>query len=123
ARRPLPGAPAVTKNNKPLRPSAIMPSRASVVGGTVLALAAAAGWLFATRHAWRRRDTGRLVVLLVGLLAIAGQFYFAIEYPYETMGPVKGAYLQFAGPIYCATTGLVVGLLWKRRGGWPRLLA
>jgi 4-amino-4-deoxy-L-arabinose transferase-like glycosyltransferase len=96
---PAAGTPAVTKNNKPLRASVVGLSRASVVGGTVLALACVVGWLIAMRHVWRRRDEARSIVVLVGLMATVGQLYFAVGYPYETMGPVKGAYMQFAGVV------------------------
>jgi hypothetical protein len=117
------GVPTVIKNAKPVRISAMPLSRASMVGGTFLAAATVIAWLIAARVLWRRRDDVRLMPLLVGLLAIVGQLHFATRYPYDTMGPVKGVYLQFAGPVYCAMTGLAGGLLWGRRRPLPRLTA
>jgi 4-amino-4-deoxy-L-arabinose transferase-like glycosyltransferase len=122
-RPPAPGTPTVKFNSKPMRVSAILPSRGSVVGGTALALLAVAAWLISARRLWRRGDDGRLVLLLVGLCAVLGQLHFAIRFPNDNLGPIKGAYLQFAGPVYCALAGLAIATLWNRRGIVSRLLA
>jgi hypothetical protein len=59
----------------------------------------------------------------VALLATVGQLHFAVRFPNDNSGPVKGAYLQFAAPVYCALTGLAIAALWNRRTVLSRLLA
>jgi 4-amino-4-deoxy-L-arabinose transferase-like glycosyltransferase len=113
---PKPGVPAVVINRRPMAASAILPARLSVMGGTALAFLAAAAWFVAARRLWRRGDDGRLVLLLAGGLAILGQLHFAIRFPTDTVGPVKGAYLQFAAPVLSALTGIAIAWLWARRG-------
>jgi 4-amino-4-deoxy-L-arabinose transferase-like glycosyltransferase len=119
-----PGTPTIPVNNgKPMRASALLPARGSVLGGTALAALAAAAWFFSARRLWRRGDDGRLVLLLAGMFAVVGQLSFAIRYPNDHAGPIKGAYLQFAGPLYCALAGLAIAALWNRRGIVARTLA
>jgi 4-amino-4-deoxy-L-arabinose transferase-like glycosyltransferase len=117
------GVPAIRINQKPMRADAALPARAAVYGGTVLAALAFLAWMVATRTLWRLRDHGRLAVLLVAPLAALGQLHFAIRFPYDTFGPIKGAYLQFAAPVYCTLCGVAIAALWKRRQIIPRLLA
>jgi hypothetical protein len=121
--RPAPGAPVLSINSKPLRPSALLLSRASVLGGTGLALLAVAAWLILARTLWRRGDHSRLVLLLVALLATLGQLHFAVRFPNDRSGPIKGSYLQFAGTVFCGLAGLAIATLWNRRRIVPRLLA
>jgi hypothetical protein len=121
--RPGPKTPTMSINGKPMRASALWPSRASVVGGTALALLAVAAWLVAARTLWRREDDGRILLLLVGLLAVVGQLHFSIQFPVDHHGVTKGAYLQFAASVYCALAGLAIATLWNRRGILSRLLA
>src|SRR6185503_12573253 len=93
--------PSVVINGKAMPEGAVAPARRSAAGGTALAALALAAWWGATRALWRRRDHGRLAILLVGMFAVLGQLHFSIQYPYDPFGPIKGAYLQFAGPVYC----------------------
>jgi hypothetical protein len=112
--RPKPKQPVMMINHKPMRADAMVPAGRAVVGGTVLAALAFLAWLTAAAALWRRRDHARLAVLLVALLAALGQLHFAIRFPYDAFGPIKGAYLQFAGPVYGALAGLAIATLWKR---------
>jgi 4-amino-4-deoxy-L-arabinose transferase-like glycosyltransferase len=124
APKPSPGLGGSTLaiNGRWMRPSAIAPARRSVAGGIALAVLTVAGWLCAARALWYRRDHGRLTILLVGLFAVLGQLHFAIQYPYDPFGPIKGAYLQFAGPVYCGLTGFTLAALWRHRTLLSRLL-
>jgi hypothetical protein len=56
-------------------------------------------------------------MLAVPVLAIAGQLHFAISFPVDKTGPVKGYYVQFAAPALYALFGLAVEWLLRR----PRL--
>jgi hypothetical protein len=93
----------------------------SVVGGTLIALVTMIAWFAAARRLWRRRDDGepdpRFALLLAPLVGLLGQLHFAIKYPNDNFGPIKGAYLQFIAPVLCALFGVGVAWMW-RRGGW-----
>jgi 4-amino-4-deoxy-L-arabinose transferase-like glycosyltransferase len=121
--RPGEGVPSVQYVYKPMRASAVAPARASVMGGTLLFALAAAAWVVAARRLWWRGDDGRLVLLLAALLPVLGQLHYAIKFPADGQGPIKGAYLQCAGPIYCALAGFAIVWLWNRRKLAPRALA
>jgi hypothetical protein len=111
--------PAIRANFRSLRPAALWPSRASMAGGTVIALVTAGAWFAVLVASWRRRAYGILGLLLVPLLAVAGQAHFTVMFPSDVLGPVKGVYLQFAaGPLF-GLFGLGVAWLWQRRAGRP----
>jgi hypothetical protein len=38
-----------------------------------------------------------------------------VRFRVDDAGPIKGAYVQFVGPIFCALTGLAIAWLWNRR--------
>jgi len=122
---PMPTAstPQTTINNRVIRLSALAPMRRSVAGGAVLALLAALAWVVATRTLFFRGDHPRLFLLFIAAGAVAGQLHFAIKYPSDHMGLIKGVYLQFAEPVYCALTGLAMATLWNRRCIATRVLA
>jgi hypothetical protein len=120
---PKAGMPRTLINGKPLRLAAFLPAQLSAVGGTALALLAAAALLVAGRAAWRRGDYARLLLLLAVPLAVAGQLHFAIRFPKDHFGPIKGVYLQFVAPIFCALSGLAIAALWNRRNPVTRVLA
>jgi hypothetical protein len=103
----------------PLRAAAVSPY--AVMGGTWMALTTMVAWLIATFAAWRSRNVGNLVLLLVPLVALLGQLHFAVKFAVDAQGPVKGAYMQFAAiPLY-GLYGLAVAWSWKR--GWSGRLA
>jgi hypothetical protein len=91
----------------------------SVMGGTLIALVTVVAWFGAARVLWRRRDDGepdpRFVLLVVPVLALLGLMHFVTKYPNDNLGPIKGAYLQFAAPVMCALFGLGVSWMWERR--------
>jgi hypothetical protein len=89
-------------------------SRVSVAGGTVLALAATAAFFGALVAALRQRRADWLFLLSVPLFAALGQVYFATRYPIDSLGVIKGAYLQFASPPLCALVGAAAAWLWAR---------
>jgi 4-amino-4-deoxy-L-arabinose transferase-like glycosyltransferase len=96
-------------------------SRASALGGTLIALATTGAWLGVFAAAWRRRQLGRLILLFVPLLAVLGQMHYAMQYPNE-VGPVKGLYMQFAAPPLFALYGVACSWLWRRRATRPAAL-
>src|SRR5205085_7782734 len=94
----------------------------SVMGGTVVALVTLLAWFGTMRALWRRRADGdpdpRLALLLAPFGAFLGLVHFVTKYPNDTLGPIKGAYLQFAAPVLCALFGVGVAWMWRRRARW-----
>jgi hypothetical protein len=90
----------------------------SVAGGTLIALVTTMAWFGAVRRLWRRRRDGepdpRFALLLVPLIGLLGQLHFAVKYPNDNFGPIKGAYLQFVAPVLCAMFGVGIAWMWRR---------
>lgn len=92
-----------------------LPASLSVDGGTFLVALIAVAWVCIAVHLLRRRDVGRLVVLLFPLVGVLGQLSFAIQFPYDFEGVVKGSYLHFAvAPLY-GVFGVAMVWLWRTR--------
>jgi hypothetical protein len=95
----------------------------SVMAGTAIALITVLAWFGVVRALWRRRDGDgepdpRFALLLAPLVATLGQLHFAIKYPNDNFGPIKGAYLQFVAPVMCAVFGVGVDWMWRSRARW-----
>ena len=112
----------IMSNVGPVRRETLIPSRLSVMGGTIIALTLFCCWLASLRALWRRREVERLPLLLAPPLAIAGLLYFTVAHPFDSEGVIKATYVQFGcAPLY-GLFGLAVESLWNRgRGG--RVLA
>jgi hypothetical protein len=92
-------------------------ARASVIAGIVIALVCGLASVFAAVRLLRRREVARLLVLAIPAFGLAGQAYFAVVYPFDFEGVVKGVYYQFAALPLCAVFGLAVSSAWRQ----PRL--
>ncbi len=107
-------------------PDGILPrvfeaSRGSVIGGTVIALATLVAAFVALRTTLRRRDFGRLALVLVPLVTTAAALDFATKFPIDHYGVIKGEYMTFgAGPAY-ALFGLAAHWASQRVRRWPLL--
>jgi hypothetical protein len=106
--------PAVKLNFRGLSLSAISIMQASVAAGLLIAIATAAGLLTGLWRALRRRDVAIVVLCAMPILAIFGQLYFSVRYPYDGWGPVKGNYLLFASAPMFAAYGATCSWMWKR---------
>lgn len=87
-----------------------------------MAVVTGLAWLIAARRMARRRDA-RLVPVLTAALAVAGQLHYAVSFPADDWGPVKGAYLQFAAPAFFALFGIAADALGRRRRTRPLAVA
>ncbi len=113
--------PTETYNTRPVPLRAAALSSYAVVGGTWIALTTMVAWWVVAFAAWRSRNAGNLLLLLVPLIALLGQIHFAQKFAVDIQGPIKGAYMQFAAiPLY-GLFGLAATWGWKR--GWPEKLA
>jgi 4-amino-4-deoxy-L-arabinose transferase-like glycosyltransferase len=110
---PLPGEPSALGNYKPLRPDVLAVSRPAMAGGTIIFLITTCALIMGIRSSLRRRNVEDLALCLVPLLAVAGQCHFATQFPNDSEGLVKGAYLQFAAPPLCALFGLALAWCWR----------
>ncbi len=107
-------------NTRPLTPRLVGLSRGTVLGGTIILMGTLAAWAVCLQRTFRR-DWGLFAVLLVPLLTILFALHFAVQYPYDDYGVIKGAYLQFgAAPLY-AMFGLAVDWASSKRRRWPIL--
>ena len=104
-------------NSRPLHRAVLFPWRLSILGGTAIALVALGSWFACMRAFGRRREVARLPLLLVPPLAVAALFYFTVAHPFDHLGVIKSAYVQFGcAPVY-GLFGLAVESLWSRGGG------
>ncbi len=109
--------------HRPVPTRAFYLSCLSVIGGTLVALLTVLAWFGALRALRSRPEDPRAVLLFVPLLALLGQIHFAIKYPNDNFGPIKGAYLQFVAPVLSALFGIAVAWLWRRRWAAASVLA
>jgi len=114
---PYPGVGDATRlaNQRPARPAIVRPASVSVGAGTLIALISVVAWAAAWVVCWRQRAHAMLGLLLVPLLAVAGQAHFAVTVANDTEGLVKGSYLQFGVAPLFALFGLGVAWLWRHR--------
>jgi len=106
---------------RPITPRVLELSRQALLGGTVILVATVLAWFAALRVTFRRRDFGRLTLVLVPCAATAAAAQFAMQYPVDSFGVVKGAYMTFgAAPMY-ALFGLAAEWASQRVRRWPLL--
>ena len=117
------GDPTRRINTKPMSEYAMRLQRAAALGGlpitavTVLALLAVLA-----RSLWRR-DVALVLLLAAPILAVLGQLHFAITYPFDQYGPIKGSYLHFATAPLFGLFGLAASWCWRTRWLRPVTLA
>ncbi len=69
-----------------------------------------------------RRRAELLALAALGIGAVAAQLLFALKYPVDHYGVIKGTYLQFAAfPLFLAY-GMAISFLWSRPG-WEKATA
>jgi hypothetical protein len=95
-------------------------SRASVMGGAVIAMVTLLAWMVAIRSVWKRRRYGELALLFAPLVVLLAQIDMSIRYPIDWLGPVKGNYMQLVAPVWCGLFGLAVAWLWEKRRWYSR---
>jgi hypothetical protein len=102
-------------------PRVLRASGRAAAGGTVIFAATVLAWCAAVRPVFRRRDWGGLVMLAAPMLALVSAMHYAIAYPMDQFGQVKGVYVQFASAPLYGVFGLAVAWARERRRRWPLL--
>jgi 4-amino-4-deoxy-L-arabinose transferase-like glycosyltransferase len=116
-------ASAFMANGRPLTPRLINLSRLSVLGGTVITLGVSAAFIACLHRGVRRRQWGIVAVLLAAALSVLAALHFAIEFPFDDKGVIKGNYVQFGAPPLFALFGVAVAWAQRRRLRWLLLAA
>jgi hypothetical protein len=94
------GSPLIA-NTRKVGERATQLARASIVGGTVLSIVCAIAWIASFVRLVLRREVARPLALLIPAVGLAGQMFFATQFPYDFEGVVKGVYFHFATlPLY-----------------------
>jgi hypothetical protein len=99
---------AFSSNDRPISPHLLRVSRLSVVGGTVITLAALIAWARGLRRSLLRRDWDVVALLMFPLLTLLASLKFAIQYPFDLLGVIKAVYMQFGMPPFFVMFGVAV---------------
>jgi hypothetical protein len=106
-------------NGRPVSAKILEEARGSVAGGALIAVATLVAWSICLVSTWRRRDWGRHALLLITGLVVLATLHFTIKYPFDDLGVVKAAYIQFGAPSLCAMFGVAVWWSSRERLRWP----
>jgi hypothetical protein len=104
---------------RPITPKLFRASQYAAAGGIVIFLATIVTWLAVMPRTFRRRDWGRLALLLVPLFTLLSALHFAVAYPLDSYGVVKGIYMHFGAPPLYALFGLAVAWAFQKPIRWP----
>lgn len=98
----------IVANGRPLTGSLLWMGRLAMIGGTMVFIGTLAAWVLSIRRVIIDRKWQSFGLLLIPFLATLLSFAFAVKYPYDAHGVIKGAYVQFAAPPLYAMFGLAV---------------
>jgi hypothetical protein len=104
---------------RPITPQVFRASQYAAGGGILVFLATAASWIVLMPRMFWRRDWGAVALLLVPLFTLLAALHFAVAYPIDSYGVVKGVYMHFGAPPMYALFGLAVAWAWRRPIHWP----
>jgi 4-amino-4-deoxy-L-arabinose transferase-like glycosyltransferase len=105
-------------NGRPLTPRLVNVSRLSAAGGTFIALGVSVAFAACLYRGLRGRRWGIVALLLATGLSVLAALHFAIQYPTDGNGVIKGNYLQFGAPPLYALFGVAVGWAQNSRLRW-----
>jgi 4-amino-4-deoxy-L-arabinose transferase-like glycosyltransferase len=104
---------------RPITPRLFRASQYAASGGILIFLATVATWLAVMPRTFRRRDWGGVALLLVPLFTLVSAIHFAVAYPLDSYGVVKGVYMHFGAPPMYALFGLAVAWAFQKPIRWP----
>lgn len=106
-------------NGRQMTQDVMISSQRSMIGGTMIALAALVGWIVAAAVVWRRRDLRFVALLVLPVLTLLSGLHFGIKYPFDGEGVIKSSYLQFGMMTLYGTFGVSFAWTLERRRTWP----
>ncbi len=112
---------ALLANTRPVTTTLVWLSRGAVYGGTIVLLGTLVAWAVCLWKTFHRREWGLFALLLAPALATLVSLFFAMKYPYDHQGVVKGVYIQFGAPPLYAMFGMAVAWAGERRARWAIL--
>jgi hypothetical protein len=117
-----PGTPSpIMAGSRPITREVLAASQMAVLGGTLVCVATLVAWFAAALRVLRQRDWGLVALLLVPLFTLLSALHFAVAYPIDSYGVVKGVYMQFGAPPLYALFGVAVGWSARKAARWPLL--
>jgi 4-amino-4-deoxy-L-arabinose transferase-like glycosyltransferase len=105
-------------NTKPMSEYALRLQRVAVLGGLPIAAVTTLALVVVLWRSLLRRDLVIALLLFAPVLAVLGQLHFAITYPFDQYGPIKGSYLHFATAPLFGLFGVAASWCWRSR--WLR---
>jgi 4-amino-4-deoxy-L-arabinose transferase-like glycosyltransferase len=112
----------LSANNRPLTRKLMNVSRLSVIGGTFIALATSIAFAACLRYGLRRRRWDIMALLFGAGLTVLSALYFALQYPCDNNGVIKGNYLLFGAPPLYAMFGVAVAWAQRKPSRWILLV-
>jgi hypothetical protein len=109
-------------NGRPLTRPLVNISRLSTLGGTFITLGVFVAFVACLYRELRRRRWGVVALLMGAGFAIVSALLFAIEYPHDGLGVIKGAYMQFGSPPLYAMFGVAVAWAQRKPSRWLLLV-
>jgi hypothetical protein len=100
---------------RPLTESLVVLSQGCMAGGTVICVATLVAGLFVARREFRSPNWGTCCLLGVPVVMTLLGLHYAIKYPHDDFGVIKGTYLQFGAPPLYALFGIAVDWSMRRK--------
>ena len=105
---PRTSAREILANERPMPEPAMALGRGAMAAGTLIAAVTVVAWIVVSGRAWRTRDVAATALLLIPLLGLAAQIWYAQVFPHDWLAIVKGAYVLYAVPPLYAVFGVAV---------------
>jgi hypothetical protein len=103
----------------PLSTEVIAVSRYAMFGATIIAAGTVVAWLSCFGWALFRPDFSAAFLLSVASATALAALHFAIKYPVDNYGVIKGVYMTFGAPPMYALFGVAVHWASRRVPRWP----
>jgi 4-amino-4-deoxy-L-arabinose transferase-like glycosyltransferase len=111
----------LSSNDRPLTRRLVNVSRHSVMGGTLITFATSVAFAACLLRGLRGHRWDIVALLLGAGLALLSALYFAILYPTDVNGVIKGNYVQFGAPPLYAMFGVAVDWAKRKPSRWVLL--
>jgi hypothetical protein len=113
------GQSPIWSGSRPISTKVLAASQYAVWGGTFIFVATVLAWLVVTPRIFMRRDWGLMALMLMPAFMVVFALQFAILYPVDNYGVVKGVYMHFAAPPLYGLFGVAVAWSLRKPLRWP----